>query len=59
MHRLVEFPGKSLWEKETGIRLLKDSLGHFNKKTTENHLHLSKNIGKHCKPLDHLFRKEK
>ena len=49
-----------LLEKGTDIRYIKDLLGHFNIKTTERYLHVSKKaLVNIISPLDDLWRKGK
>jgi site-specific recombinase XerD len=49
-----------LIKKKQNIRYIKDLLGHFNIKTTERYLHVSKkDLVNIVSPLDDLWRKGK
>ncbi len=60
IHSLRHSYATHLLEKGTDIKFIKDLLGHFNLKTTERYLHVSKkNLMQIASPLDDLFRNGK
>jgi integrase/recombinase XerD len=56
----INLSATHLLDKGTDIRYIKDLLGHFNIKTTERYLHVSKKqLVNVLSPLDDLWKKEK
>ncbi len=60
IHSLRPSFATHLLEKGTDIRYIKDSLAHFDIRTTERYLHVSKkDLVNIISPLDELWRKGK
>ncbi len=60
IHSLRHSFATHLFDKGTDIRYIKDLLGHFNIKTTERYLHVTKKqLVNITSPLDDLWKKEK